>query len=342
MLSNGQQAFTIAHSSDISSARRYAAQLSSALGFGEVQAGRLAIIVTEAATNILKHAGDGLMLITPVSDGGRHSVEVLALDRGKGIANIGESLSDGVSTSGTQGTGLGAIRRLSRAFDVYSAPGKGSAFYAAIDSVETEVMRGRSDRPTRLVDYAGICIPIAGEEECGDAWAVEVDDAGVTIMVADGLGHGPEAALASAAAVRAVASHRGLPPAAVMEHIHKALRPTRGAAVAVARHAAGSTELVFGGIGNIAAAVLGPEIRKQMVSHNGIVGHNMRKVQEFTAPWPQEAVYVMCSDGITTQWDIAGYPGLFARHPAVIAGVIYRDFSRGRDDATVLVVRRNA
>jgi anti-sigma regulatory factor (Ser/Thr protein kinase) len=336
MLSNGQQAFTIAHSSDISSARRYAAQLSSALGFGEVQAGRLAIIVTEAATNILKHAGDGLMLITPLSDGDRHSIEVLALDRGKGIANLGESLSDGVSTSGTQGTGLGAIRRLSRTFDVYSAPGKGSAFYAAIDHVEALAA------PVRPVEHAAICIPIAGEDECGDAWAVAIDDTGVTMMVADGLGHGPEAARASNAAVQEVKSRPGQAPAVVMEHIHKALRPTRGAAVAVARLALGSEELVFGGIGNIAAAVFGPESRKQMVSHNGIVGHNMRKVQEFPAPWPQEAVYIMCSDGITTQWDIAGYPGLFARHPAVIAGVIYRDFSRGRDDATVLVIKRNA
>jgi anti-sigma regulatory factor (Ser/Thr protein kinase) len=342
MLSNGQQAFTIAHSSDISSARRYAAQLSSSLGFGEVQAGRLAIIVTEAATNILKHAGDGLMLVTPVSDGGGQSIEVLALDRGKGIANLGESLSDGVSTSGTQGTGLGAIRRLSRTFDVYSAPGKGSAFYAAIDHVEAEAAPARGARPARPVEHAAICIPIAGEDECGDAWAVEIDDTGVTMMVADGLGHGPEAARASNAAVQEVKSRPGQAPAVVMEHIHKALRPTRGAAVAVARYSLGSAELVFGGIGNIAAAVLGPESRKQMVSHNGIVGHNMRKVQEFPAPWPQEAVYIMCSDGITTQWDIAGYPGLFARHPAVIAGVIYRDFSRGRDDATVLVVKRNA
>jgi anti-sigma regulatory factor (Ser/Thr protein kinase) len=337
-----QQAFTIAHASDISSARRYAAYLSSMLDFGEVQAGRLAIIVTEAATNILKHAGDGLMLITPVSGEGRQTVEVLALDRGKGIINIGESLADGVSTSGTQGTGLGAIRRLSRTFDIYSAPGKGSAFYAAIDSIEAEGIPGRSNRPTRLVQHVGICIPIASEEVCGDAWAVEIDDSGVTIMVADGLGHGPEAALASEAAVQVVKERPGLAPALVMEHIHKALRPTRGAAVAVARLAAGSGELVFGGIGNIAAAVLGPETRKQMVSHNGIVGHNMRKVQEFSAPWPQEAVYIMCSDGITTQWDIAGYPGLFMRHPALIAGVIYRDFSRGRDDVTVLVVKRNA
>ncbi len=337
-----QQAFSIAHASDISSARRHAAQLASSLDFGEVQAGRLAIIVTEVATNILKHAGDGSLVLTPVAGAGRRSVEVLALDRGKGMADIGESLVDGVSTSGTQGTGLGAIKRLSRAFEVYSVPGKGSAFYAVIDSVEANAGSGRAAASDEPFVQAAICIPIAGEEECGDAWAVAIDDGGVTMLVADGLGHGPEAAVASTAAVDVVNASPGRAPAAVMELIHKALRPTRGAAVAVARHTAGSGELVFGGIGNVAAAVIGAQSRKQMVSHNGIVGHNMRKVQEFSVPWPQDAMFIMCSDGITTQWDLAAYPGLAARHPALVAGVIYRDFSRGRDDTTVLVVKRNA
>jgi hypothetical protein len=77
------------------------------------------------------------------------------------------------------------------------------------------------------------------------------------------------------------------------------------------------------------------------VSHNGIVGHNMRKVQEFVVPCPPGALCIMHSDGIQTQWDLAAYPGLHARTPALIAAILMRDFIRRRDDAMVLVVRHH-
>jgi hypothetical protein len=46
---------------------------------------------------------------------------------------------------------------------------------------------------------------------------------------------------------------------------------------------------------------------------------------------------VMHSDGISARWDLADYPGLRARGPAIIAGVLMRDFARNRDDASVVV-----
>ena len=47
----------------------------------------------------------------------------------------------------------------------------------------------------------------------------------------------------------------------------------------------------------------------------------------------------MHSDGLTTHWTLERLPGLAARHPSLIAGVLYRDFKRGRDDVTVVVAR---
>jgi hypothetical protein len=76
-----------------------------------------------------------------------------------------------------------------------------------------------------------------------------------------------------------------------------------------------------------------------MVSHNGTVGHQMRRVQEFVYPWPAEALVILHSDGLATQWRLL--PGLAARDPALIAAILYRDFRRGRDDVTVLVARRS-
>jgi hypothetical protein len=94
-------------------------------------------------------------------------------------------------------------------------------------------------------------------------------------------------------------------------------------------------------VGNVACAVVAGAATRHLVSHSGIVGHSMRKVQEFAAPWPSGALLVMHSDGVASHWDLGAYPGLSARHPAVIAAVLYRDFWRRRDDVTVVAARQH-
>lgn len=338
--------FALAHASDIASIRRQARQLADRLEFGETQDGQLAIVITEVATNILKHAGHGTLVLTPTRRAGRPAIEILALDQGDGIANLSMSLRDGISTTGTAGNGLGAIKRMAQEFDVYSAPGKGAAFYACVYGGESGAAGLETPRAPEGIVYGAICVPVAGEEECGDAWAVRIEQDSVVMVVADGLGHGPIAALASAAAVRVFDDIADATPTALLEKMHLALRPTRGAAVAVARLDLAANAVRFAGIGNISATVIGDSNgggggRKQLVSHNGIVGANMRKVQEFEQPWPSDGLglFIMCSDGLSTQWDLQSYPGLQFRHPALIAGILFRDFARGRDDATVLVVK---
>ena len=338
-----QKIFTISHSSDISAARRYGVQLVDSLGFTETQSGRIAIIITELATNILKHAQDGVLFITPAQQGNSNTVQLLALDNGPGIANLGQSMRDGISTAGTAGNGLGAIKRLAYEFDAYSTVDKGSAFYASVHDKERDELQESNWAECNMrpgMQYGSICVPVAGEEECGDAWAILAEEDCITILVADGLGHGPEAAAASQAAVRILEGRGNQTPTLLINAMHQALRPTRGAALAIGqfRHATGN--LIFAGIGNIAACIIAGNERKQLVSHNGTVGHNMRKVQEFTVPWPQGALYIMCSDGINTQWDLDQYPGLLSCHPALIAGIIYRDFKRGRDDSSVVVAKQ--
>lgn len=327
-----QKLFRVAHASDISSARRWATQLAASLGFDDVTAGRLAIIVTEAATNILKHAVNGMLLIAPINKVSGAGIEVLALDRGPGIHNLAHSCHDGISTAGTAGTGLGAMKRQSDSFDIYSAPGKGTAIHMCIHAHPQPLSR-------RALQVGAICVPIAGEEECGDAWAIAANGDSAALLVADGLGHGPDAAIASNAAVKTLELHPNRSPELLLEAMHQALRPTRGAAAAVMRLEFAGQIVNFAGIGNIAACVVTDSGQKQLVSHNGIVGNNMRKIQQFALPWPEESVVVMCSDGIGTQWNLNKYPGLFSCHSALIAGVIYRDFARERDDATVVAVR---
>lgn len=329
-----QFTFAVAHASDVAAVRRAGQKLAESLGFNETRAGQLALIITEAATNILKHAGEGEIHVGPAQSPAGIGIDVLALDRGPGIFDLASSLQDGVSTTGTAGTGLGALRRLSDEFDVYSSAGDGAAFF----------MRLWRDQPAPDscgVEVGALWTPIAGEEACGDGWAVLCGGGGATLLAADGLGHGPDAARAANGAIDALAARGALGAAEAMHAAHEALRITRGAALAAARIDFGADELRFAGVGNIGGVVIDSG-RRALVSHNGIVGHNMRKVQEFTLPFAPGALCILHSDGIQTQWDLERYPGLTGSSPALIAAMLMRDYSRGRDDAMVLVVRRLA
>jgi anti-sigma regulatory factor (Ser/Thr protein kinase) len=328
-----QHAYPIVHASDIAAARRAGQKLAIALGFDETRAGTLALIVTEAGTNLLKHAGEGMLYLNVAQSEGVPGVDVLAVDSGPGIADLDACLRDGMSTAGTAGTGLGALRRLSDEFDVYSTPGNGALFFMRL-------WRDEAAPGLCRVDVGALTVPLAGEDECGDGWGVACDGKGATLLAADGLGHGPDAAAASRAAIKELAHRPQAEPAALVESVHQALRSTRGAALAVARIDFENDVIRFAGIGNIGAYVIDGDTRRALVSHNGIVGHNMRKVQEFSAPCPPNAVCILHSDGIQTQWDLDRYPGLLARSPALVAAMLMRDFIRRRDDAMVLVVRR--
>ena len=328
-----QLAFPIVHASDIAAARRAGQKLALELGFNETRAGALALIVTEAGTNLLKHAGEGTLYLNVAQSEGVPGVDVLAVDNGPGIADLDACLRDGMSTAGTAGTGLGALRRLSDEFDVYSAPGAGSLFFMRL-------WRDEAAPGLCRVEVGALSVPLAGEDECGDGWGVACDGKGATLLGADGLGHGPEAAAAARAALAELAHRPQAEPVELMEAAHMALRTTRGAAVAAARIDFEADVVRFAGIGNIGAYVLDGDKRRPLVSHNGIVGHNMRKVHEFTVPCAPGAVCILHSDGIQTQWSLDRYPGLLERSPALIAAMLIRDFIRRRDDAMVLVVRR--
>lgn len=311
-------------------ARRAAAAMAAARGLGETEAGRLALVVTEAATNLVKHAGGGEILVGPAA--GRHGVDVLALDRGPGMANPGACLRDGFSTSGTRGTGLGAMSRLATCFDIVSAPGVGTALIARV----------AGGPGFEAFDVGGVAVPAPGETVCGDAWAALPVADGLRVMVADGLGHGSLAGEAAHEALRAFKASVARTLEQTMDAVHRALTSTRGAAVGIAAIDTRRRVVTFAGVGNIAGAIVGDTVVRNTVSHGGIAGHGAMRVQTFSYPWPEGGLLVLLSDGIASQWSIDAYPGLRQRDPALVAGVLYRDFARGRDDATVVVARERA
>jgi anti-sigma regulatory factor (Ser/Thr protein kinase) len=322
---------TVAEPSQVGEARRRAVALAESLGFGPTQAGNVAVVVTEAATNLVKHTTGGLLALRAV-EGPTPTVEVLALDRGPGMADVQRCLEDGYSTAGSPGNGLGAIRRLAALFDVHSRPGVGSAVLAQLSAGPP----GGAEQ----VEIGAVCLPFPGEEQCGDAWAISHEPDRCLLLVVDGLGHGPLATTAAREAVRIFEANIDRRPAEILQLAHPALRPTRGAAVAVAEIALDSRQVRFAGVGNIAGRIIQPNgTSRGLVSHNGTLGHQLHSVGEFTYPWPEGAVLVLHSDGLQTQWGLDRYPGLLGQHPGLIAGVLYRDFGRKNDDATVVVAR---
>ena len=313
-------------------ARRAAVAFAHEVGLDDERASDVAIAVTEAATNLARHGRGGHVFVRALP--GAPGIELLAVDAGPGMADLGRSLRDGYSTGGTAGTGLGAIRRLADTFDLYSRPGAGTVVLAQL--------RGERRSPANPLATATagvVSVAAPGEELCGDGWAVEEAGAETRLCVTDGLGHGLHAHTASEAALAVFRRQAMRTPAEVLQSMHLAMRATRGAAVAVARIDRHRSEVRLSGVGNISVVVASRTEQRSLASHNGIVGHEFRRAAEFTAPWSPSSVLILHSDGLSAKWRLDQYPGLIDQHPSVIAAVLHRDFRRGRDDATVLVVR---
>jgi anti-sigma regulatory factor (Ser/Thr protein kinase) len=312
--------------------RRFAGKVAREEGLEVVATANAEVVTTEMATNLLKHAREGEILIASLSEGGRAGVEILSIDRGPGMPNVDECIRDGFSSAGSPGTGLGAILRLSNGFDIYSVPDKGTVLVSRIWASALTQESG--------VSIGSVCVPIRGEEVSGDSWAIHVvNGASVSLIVADGLGHGLLAAEASKEAISAFRANIDGTPVIMLDQVHRRLRGTRGAAVAIAKIDIAGSMLQYAGIGNICGAIAGGLRVQSMVSHNGTAGHEARKLQEFTYNLPERWTLIMHSDGIATNWSLDRYPGLIGLDPSVIAGVLYRDASRQRDDVCIVVVK---
>jgi anti-sigma regulatory factor (Ser/Thr protein kinase) len=327
----------IEEASQCAEARRSAVRLARDLGFDEVRAGQVAIVVTEAVTNILKHAGRGEILLQ-ITDRGRkdavQELELLSLDRGPGMPDIEQCLQDRYTTGTSRGEGLGAIRRLSDESDFYSVPGEGTAILARWCSMKS---LGGGIQHLRV---GGISVSKHGEEFCGDAWGVQQINDTATVLLADGLGHGYDASQASLEAVRILRENPDQPPGLLVDFAHKALRKLRGAAISVARFDFAQDQIAFAGLGNVTGQIYeGAQRSQHLVSVNGTAGHQAARIREFNYSWPAGGIFLMHSDGLTTATSLDSRPALAFHDPTLIAGVLYRDFARGHDDATVVVAK---
>lgn len=304
---------------DVRRARRVAVGEATRQGFSTAGTERVAQVAAELATHLVAHQGTGRLLIRGTEGSQRSGVELLHW------------------TSDT-GTALGAgLQRIlvdaPDVLEVYTAPGTGTVLLAQVWRDDTQP---GPDGPRFLV--GSMADPIEGESVSGDAWAVEQRGARMVALVSDGLGHGAEAAAASSAAVSALRAHHLEPVEQVAACVHVALRHTRGAAIGVAEVDRDAGLLRFCGIGNVTARLLTGDGSHELVSQYGIAGYRSPRIHTTTRPWPDDAMLVMHSDGLSSRWDVGRYPHLRLQHPQIVATTLMHGVTRAHDDAVVLTV----
>jgi anti-sigma regulatory factor (Ser/Thr protein kinase) len=313
----------------VGEARRFCANAVENFSWSEVDAGRLSLIATELGTNLVRHAQQGELWISARAD--VQEVELIALDRGPGIVDVQRSFEDGVSTGGgSPGTGLGAIRRLASDFDIHTSP-RGTACLIRVRSA------GKSAPAPR--QWGAVSIAAPGETECGDGWAVALDNGRLAAVVADGLGHGPQAAVAADAALDVFASAPFSPLEAQVQNTHRGLQTTRGAAL-FAMQLDPSAQLQYTGAGNVMGRIISGVFDRSMITQHGTVGVQVRRTEVATVELPDHAIALVYSDGIASRWKADEVILLLQRDPTLIAAALLWQQRRGRDDATVLVVKQ--
>lgn len=330
-----EKTIEVSEQSQVAEVRRVVAGLARAQGMSPAEAGRCALVATEASTNLVKYGEQGVVTVDTFAEWGVAGIQIMAADKGPGFSSFLASSRDGVSTGGSLGIGLGSIMRASDLFDVFTVPGQGSALLSRIGRGP-----GKPNIPEGALATGSRRTAKRGQVECGDDCCHTWAGGWQRLCVVDGLGHGPLAAAAAAQAVAAVGSApAAASPADILNRAHEALKPTRGAVMGVAAIDFAAGRLRFAGIGNIAAVVYTGEETHHLLSVEGVVGYNARSPKNDEHAWNTGSTLILSSDGVSSRWNLARYPGLLLRHPALIAAVIHRDFARDSDDATVLVVK---
>jgi anti-sigma regulatory factor (Ser/Thr protein kinase) len=323
--------------SDVAAARRKLVSSALMEGWTEAHAGRLELVITELATNLVRHAGEGELLFSMVPGATGPQVEILAIDRGPGIPDLAAALQDGFSSAGGPGIGLGSLRRLSDVVDFYSRSRQGTVVAARLAAAPS---RNRGVAPSFAVRTLQTCAP--GELLCGDQAYFHQDPHRCLLVLADGLGHGPDAHAAAAAAVSHAATLRYQSPHRLLESMHQPLHSLRGAAVTAVEILLEERILRYASTGSNCGFLLTGNSSSRLVAMNGIIGHSAPTIRQFELPLSSgPSLLVIHSDGLRDVPSLEEYPGLQYRDSATIAAVLYRDFLRGRDDASVMVAQWN-
>jgi anti-sigma regulatory factor (Ser/Thr protein kinase) len=335
-LSEGEhRRHAVAAEEDVGALRRAVARM--AAGQHAVRPGVAELVATELATNLLRHAHPGgYVLARKAGDG----IELLSVDPGPGMTAAALAPSAGAaspvalpsSRGGGLKAGLNVVRRNAAEFDWY-ATRRGTVVYARLGAPAPAGHTGWS--------FGGVNMPLGGDGESGDAWAV-APGRRTAALVVDGLGHGPGAAAAARAAIATFDGAAVTDLDRLVRHTHEAMRATRGGVLGACLIDPGRGELTYAAVGNITGRVLTGGRSVHLLDRPGTLGTQLHlpAVRLQHGPWEPGSTLVLVSDGIRSAWSLEDHPRLLDQHPAITAAVLHREYGRATDDATVLVVRQ--
>lgn len=326
---------------DVLWARRAAKSAAEESGFEAKAVEEVALVASELATNLHRHAFGGRLSISTLVTKGRTGIELEARDAGPGIPNVEEAISDGFSSSGGLGLGLGTVNRLMDEFSIESSVGTGTRI----------LCRRWSQHARAMVDHecplkfgvASRAHPLMKEN--GDAFVVKQAPGLALAGLIDGLGHGQYALRAAQAARQYVENHYDQPLPAIFQGVGRACRGTRGVVMALIRFSWKEASLggpppvlvEFASVGNIEARFLGMGPFPRPLLRRGILGVNAASAPLVKGDWMPGGAVILHTDGISTQWREEDFPEIRALAPALAAQKILASRARDNDDATVLI-----
>lgn len=329
----GPRRLPIKEALDCVMAQQAARQVAKALGFAEAASEEVALVATELASNVVKHAGHGTLTMRPVYKGDCNGIEILAEDQGPGMVNVERSWADGYSTAGSLGYGLGTVNRLMDEVDIVSTPGLGTRIACQ------RWLRPDRTSPVRLPWETGIVTRSRRFAPAnGDAFVLRESQNQLLVGVIDGLGHGEPAQQAAMAAQQYIQSHAGLELDKIFRGVSRACRATRGVVMALALFKSPS-QLSFASIGNIEVRAWTRGERLYFLPQRGILGLNEPDVVVHNFRWQPGWLLVMHTDGLRSQWQWTDFPGLERESAQSAATRLMRSLASEDDDATVVTLR---
>jgi anti-sigma regulatory factor (Ser/Thr protein kinase) len=311
---------------------RTAKSFAGEIGFESRDAEEIALVVTELASNLVKHAGHGVLRLAATE--GRVGIRVESEDRGPGIADTEQAVTDGFSTAGSLGAGLGTVNRLMDELDFYSCSPSG---------IRIVCHRWKRPRPAvlgdRRLEFGVATRAYRRGPENGDAFIVRQWDNYALAGVIDGLGHGQFAQRAAQTARRYVELHFDQSLDHIFRGVGRACRATRGVVMALTRFDLDRNLLTIASVGNIETRLIAETGRFNPIIRRGIIGMNAPNPVPCEHPWTPKSLLIIHSDGLQSHWDWKNFQDLIHETPDVIAQRLLAELGKIDDDATVLVAR---
>jgi len=305
--------------------------LAASAGFTPKRLAEIDIIVAEVVSNLAKHTTlGGELFVKLFEEKGVPAFEIIAIDNGPGIRDIRGMMQDGVSTKSTLGQGLGAIKRLSDVFQVYSQAGWGTLLLIRIYKEELSPVRQEK------IAVRSFVVPKPGETDCGDGFYVKQTKEHIKLFLGDGLGHGAEASMAVQKAIEAFKICPEHNTVEILRFIHQSVKKTRGLVATVAVFNIKEKQWRICGVGNIATKMYSASGIKTHSPYNGIVGLNMpNTMNEQSITYEPGQTLILCSDGIKSKWDMLKLPAIMRYDLSLLNAALFKDFARNTDDMSI-------